>query len=41
MNISVEKAVNLIDATIQLHDGNHVLPYFFIVGAGVSRIVQK
>ena len=36
MNISVEKAVNLIDSTIQLHDGNHVLPYFFIVGAGVS-----
>jgi len=36
MNISVERAVNLIDATIQLHKEDQILPYFFIVGAGIS-----
>ena len=36
MNISVEKAVNLIDSTLQLHKSDHLLPYFFIIGAGVS-----
>lgn len=36
MNISVEKAVTLIDSTLSLHQNDHVLPYFFIVGAGIS-----
>lgn len=36
MNISVEKAVSLIDSTLQLHKEDPLLPYFFIVGAGVS-----
>lgn len=36
MKISVEKAVNLIDATLQLNKSERNLPYFFIVGAGIS-----
>lgn len=36
MNISVEKAVSLIDSTLQLHKSDHSLPYFFIIGAGIS-----
>lgn len=35
MNISVEKAVNLLDSTLSLHRGS-APPYFFIVGAGIS-----
>lgn len=36
MNISVEKAINLIASTLHLHKGDLSLPYFFIVGAGIS-----
>lgn len=36
MIISLKRAINLINSTIQLHNSNHILPYFFIVGAGIS-----
>lgn len=36
MNITLDKAVNLIGSTLYLHNDSYTLPYFFIVGAGIS-----